>query len=79
VPLLGAVENMAFVTCPGCGERTLLHAPAPADRTIWALGVERLATVPHRADAVVTGEDIGPVAAAVRRHLDRPDRNPAHP
>jgi len=79
VPLLGAVENMAFVTCPGCGERTLLHAPAPADRTIWALGVERLATVPHRADAVVTGEDIGPVAAAVRRHLDRPERNPAHP
>ena len=75
VPLLGAVENMAFLDCPGCGERTLLHTPAPEDRTIWALGVERLATVPYRADAVVTGEDIRPVAAAVRAHLDSPERN----
>ena len=76
VPLLGAVENMAYVACPRCGERTALHAPAPQDRTVWALGVERLATVPHRADAVVTGEDIGPAAAAVRRHLDLAERNP---
>jgi ATP-binding protein involved in chromosome partitioning len=75
VPLLGAVENMAFLDCPGCGQRTLLHTPAPEDRTIWALGVERLATVPYRADAVVTGEDIRPVAAAVRAHLDSPERN----
>jgi ATP-binding protein involved in chromosome partitioning len=75
VPLLGAVENMAFLDCPGCGERTLRHTPAPEDRTIWALGVERLATVPYRADAVVTGEDIRPVAAAVRAHLDSPERN----
>jgi ATP-binding protein involved in chromosome partitioning len=74
VPLLGAVENMAFLTCPGCGERTLLHVPAPADRTIWALGVQRLATVPYRSDAVVTGDDIGPAATAVRAHLDRPER-----
>ena len=79
VPLLGAVENMAFLVCPGCGERTPLHAPAPEDRTIWALGVQRLATVPHRVDAVVTGADIAPVAAAVRAHLDSRRRNPSVP
>lgn len=71
VPLLGGVENMAYLVCPGCGERTALHAPAPADRTIWALGVECLARLPFRTDAVVTGDDIRPAAAAVEAHLRR--------
>ncbi len=79
VPLLGGVENMAYLTCAGCGERTLLHAPAPQDRTVWALGVDRLTTVPYRADAVVTAEDMGPVADAVRRHLDRQEGSPPAP
>ena len=54
VPLLGGVENMAYVLCPHCGERTALHTPAPEDRTIWALGVPKLAGIPFRTDAVVT-------------------------
>jgi ATP-binding protein involved in chromosome partitioning len=71
VPLLGGLENMAYLVCPGCGEHTPLHTPAPQDRTIWALGVQRLARIPFRTDAVVTADDVRPVATAVEAHLDR--------
>ncbi len=69
VPVLGGVENMAYLACPHCGERTPVHLPAPEDRTIWALGVERLASVPFRADAVVTPGDVAPVADAVEARM----------
>jgi ATP-binding protein involved in chromosome partitioning len=69
VPVLGGVENMAYVTCPHCGEHTVLHTPAPADRTIWALGVPKLAGIPFRTDAVVTAEDVAPVADAVEARM----------
>jgi ATP-binding protein involved in chromosome partitioning len=73
--LLGAVENMAYLACPSCGHRTALHPPAPADRTIWALGVERLGVVPYRVGTLPTGEDLAPAVAAVLRHLrNRGDR-----
>ena len=71
VPLLGAVENMAYVVCPHCGERSALHTPAPEERTIWALGVPKLASVPFRTDAVVSMDDVGPVADAVEAGLSR--------
>jgi ATP-binding protein involved in chromosome partitioning len=69
VPVLGGVENMAYVTCPHCGEHTVLHTPAPAERTIWALGVPKLAGIPFRTDAVVTAEDVAPVADAVEARM----------
>ncbi|HEY6747036.1 MAG TPA: P-loop NTPase [Mycobacteriales bacterium] len=69
VPLLGGVENMAYLTCPHCGERTALHTPAPADRTIWALGVPQLAAIPFRTDAVVQQEDVVPLADAVEARM----------
>lgn len=69
VPLVGGVENMAYLACPGCGERTALHPPAPEDRTIWALGVPRLARVPYRPDSAVSGDDVAPVADAVEKRL----------
>jgi ATP-binding protein involved in chromosome partitioning len=47
VPVLGAVENMAWFACPGCGERNELFPPAAAERSIWVdPGVPRLATLP---------------------------------
>ncbi|HEX6754476.1 MAG TPA: P-loop NTPase [Mycobacteriales bacterium] len=67
--LLGAVENMAYVACASCGERTALHPPAPADRTVWALGVDRLGEIPFRPGALPTAEDVEPAAAAVLRRL----------
>jgi ATP-binding protein involved in chromosome partitioning len=69
VPLLGGVENMAYVLCPHCGERTALHPPAPPDRTIWALGVPKLAGIPFRTDAVVTSADVAPIADAVEARM----------
>ena len=59
---------MAYLTCPHCGERTALHPPAPADRTIWALGVPKLASVPYRTDAL-TAEDVAPLADAVEARM----------
>jgi ATP-binding protein involved in chromosome partitioning len=69
VPVLGGVENMAYLTCAHCGERTALHAPTPPDRTIWAQGVDRLATVPYRPDSPVGGADVAPVADAVEARM----------
>jgi len=68
-PVLGGVENMAYFECPCCGEKTELHAPAPDDRTIWASGVERLARLPFRPDAVIDAADLAPVLDAVATHI----------
>jgi ATP-binding protein involved in chromosome partitioning len=68
-PVLGGVENMAYFECPGCGEQTELHAPAPHDRTIWASGVARLARLPFRPDAVIDAADLAPVLDAVETHI----------
>jgi ATP-binding protein involved in chromosome partitioning len=68
-PVLGGVENMAYFRCPCCGEQTELHAPAPDERTIWADGVERLARLPFRPDAVIDAADLAPVLQAVAAHI----------
>ena len=68
-PVLGGVENMAYFECPGCGEKTELHAPAPDERTIWASGVERLARLPFRPDAAIAVADLSPVLEAVAAHI----------
>jgi ATP-binding protein involved in chromosome partitioning len=68
-PVLGGVENMAYFACPCCGEKTDLHAPAPAERTIWADGVERLARLPFRPDAAIDPTDLAPVLEAVTAHI----------
>jgi ATP-binding protein involved in chromosome partitioning len=69
VPLLGGVENMAYLVCPHCGEQSRMHPPAPADRTIWALGVRKLAGIPFRTDAAVTPQDVAPIADAVEARM----------
>jgi ATP-binding protein involved in chromosome partitioning len=68
-PVLGGVENMAYFVCPCCGEKSELHAPAPDERTIWAGGVERLARLPFRPDAVIDLADLAPVLDAVTAHI----------
>lgn len=68
-PVLGGVENMAYFECPCCGERSELHAPASEERTIWAGGVERLARLPFRPDAVIDSADLAPVLTAVAAHI----------
>jgi ATP-binding protein involved in chromosome partitioning len=68
-PVIGGVENMAYFECPCCGEKTDLHAAAPADRTIWAAGVERLARLPFRPDAKMAGADLAPLLEAVSKYI----------
>nr|MDT0658662.1 ATP-binding protein [Micromonospora sp. DSM 115978] len=68
-PVLGGVENMAYFTCPCCGEESDLHTPAPYERTIWANGVQRLAQLPFRPDALIHTADLAPVLDAVATHI----------
>ena len=42
VPVLGLVENMAFVECPHCGERVLPYGPSRLQETAEAFDVEAL-------------------------------------
>lgn len=69
IPVLGGVENMAYLCCPGCAHRIELHSPTPADRTIWHRGISKLASVPYRPGSTPTVTDLAPVTAAVRAYL----------
>jgi ATP-binding protein involved in chromosome partitioning len=61
VPILGGVENMAPFSCPCCGTAIELFPPTPFGRSIWALGVPRLASIPFTsqlAQAVAEGRPL---------------------
>ena len=60
VPVLGLIENMAYLECPHCGERIKLATPANDD---WALaGLERLGEFPFEAGtATDLADDLAPV------------------
>lgn len=45
IRVIGGVENMTHFCCEHCGGTTQLSAVAP-DNTIWAMGIERLASLP---------------------------------
>ena len=42
VPVLGLVENMAYVTCPDCGRKIEPYGPSRLQETASALGIEAL-------------------------------------
>ena len=46
VPLLGVVENMAFVSCPHCGERLDLFGPSGVARVAEEYGIPVLGSLP---------------------------------
>ena len=73
VPVLGWIENMGPMRCPHCGEPVEVFPEAPEGRSLAALGVERLGTIPFdpalgRAGdsgrVLVTDGATGPVPAA---------------
>ena len=71
VPILGGVENMRGLVCPHCGETVEVWPPVTEQRSIWNLGVRRLATLPF--DPSSTGNGHGPlmIAAPQSPHADR--------
>jgi ATP-binding protein involved in chromosome partitioning len=46
VRLLGAVENMSGFSCPHCHQPIDIFHHVPIDRSVWALDVECLGTIP---------------------------------
>jgi ATP-binding protein involved in chromosome partitioning len=62
VPVLGGIENMAGLTCPHCGEHVDAFPPVSPERSLWNLGVPRLATFPL--DPTTTQNGHGPVVVA---------------
>lgn len=65
IPVIGGVENMAYLGCPECGHATELHSPATPGRTIWDSGVSQLARLPFRPGGGVDPADLGTVVSAV--------------
>jgi len=46
VPILGLVENMAYLDCPDCGQRIQLFGPSAAEATAARLGIPFLGSLP---------------------------------
>ena len=46
VPVLGVVENMSYVKCPGCGRRIELYGPSHLSATTKAFGIKALGQLP---------------------------------
>jgi len=53
VRILGGIENMSEVSCPNCDDTFQLFPPVGHERTIWADGVRRLASLPFDASAFI--------------------------
>jgi ATP-binding protein involved in chromosome partitioning len=71
VPVLGGVENMAPFPCVSCGRPIELFPAAPHERSIWALGVPRLASIPFTAQlAQAAAEGRPPANAATDAAFD---------
>ena len=63
VPVIGGVENMASLACPCCGTTIDLFAATPEERTVWALGVPRLARVPWSPEIRQSSASGSPIVA----------------
>lgn len=75
VPVIGGVENMTGLSCPHCSGDVEVFPRVPEERSIWAAGIERLASIPLE-PAVSSAGEMGipivvrdpesPVSAAIR-------------
>lgn len=71
VPILGGVENMSGLACPGCGREIRLFSRVPEERSLWAMGIDRLGAIPMDADVSEAGDTGRPLLVA------RPSSAPA--
>ena len=70
VRVLGGVENMSGLACPHCGERIDVFPRVAEERSIWALGIERLAEIPLDPSLAEPGPHPEPFAALAARVTD---------
>ena len=80
VRVLGGVENMARFACPHCGEQIDAFPRVAEERSLWAQGVDALASIPldpayaRSGDGgapVLVSDPGGPQAAAYARLAER--------
>ena len=62
IPVIGGVENMSGVLCPTCHTAVDVFSPVADQRSIWAAGVDLLASIPI--DPAVAGADGTPLLVA---------------
>ena len=46
IPILGGIENMSGLICPDCGKRIDIFPRVREDRSIWAMGIDKLGEIP---------------------------------
>lgn len=71
IPIIGLVENMAYVSCPKCGEQIYAFGEPQGEKVAAATGVPLLATLPvdpYLSRLADTGKIEGYVAAELE-HL----------
>lgn len=69
VPILGGVENLAFLSCPHCGDHIELHPDVPQEATVWSMDVPRLARLPQDLDAQASAS-VGVPVVRSKPHLE---------
>jgi Mrp family chromosome partitioning ATPase len=62
VRVIGGVENMTGLECPHCGELIEVFPPVSTERSLWSLGVAKLASLP-----------LDPSLAGARQNGDVPE------
>ena len=88
-PILGLVENMSYVTCPGCGEKIEVFGPSQAFRTALNIGASLLGQLPldpelaRRCDAGeiegYAAESFEPITEQVTKRVPRQKTTPIFP
>ncbi len=59
VPVVGGIDNMSGLSCPCCNHVIEVFEPVAPERSIWAMGVERLVQIPvHRSVAGAGGRPL---------------------
>ena len=71
VPIAGAIENMAGLRCPHCGDIVDVFPRVSEERSIWALGIRRLGSIPLDPQLAGSGDHGVPLL------VSHPDSEPA--
>jgi ATP-binding protein involved in chromosome partitioning len=64
VPVLGGIENMDGLVCPGCDERIDVFPRVAEDRSIWSHGVVKLGAIPLDPSVASAGDRGTPIVRA---------------